>query len=141
MPMTKIYLREGSTAEERQRVSDAIHRSLVDVLGIPADDRYHIFHELDNDHLISAPVAFGLERRHEAVFIQYYFAQRPAETLNELYRATVKNLQEMTDLEPRDIYINVVASPSENWWAAGRLLDPDTGFDTRMAADSLPPQH
>jgi hypothetical protein len=138
MPMTKIYLRAGSTGEERQRVSDAIHRSLIEVLDIPADDRYHVFHELESDQLVSAPVAFGLERRRQAVFIQYYFAQRPVETLNQLYRATVQNLQEMTDLEPRDIYINVVPSPSENWWAAGRLLDPDTGFDARMNADVLP---
>ena len=138
MPMTKIYLRAGSTSEERQRVSDAIHRTLIEVLDIPADDRYHVFHELESDQLVSAPVAFGLERRRRAVFMQYYFAQRPVETLNQLYRATVQNLQELTDLEPRDIYINVVPSPSENWWAAGRLLDPDTGFDARMNADALP---
>jgi hypothetical protein len=141
MPMTKIYLREGSTAEFRQAVSDAIHRSLIQVLSIPEDDKYHIFHALQDDHLISAPVAFGLERRREAIFIQYYFAQRPAETLNELYKVTVNNLQELTDLEPRDIYINVVPSPSENWWAAGRLLDPNTGFDARMDTDALPPQN
>jgi hypothetical protein len=37
--------------------------------------------------------------------------------------------------------MNVVPSPSENWWAAGRLLDPNTGFDARMDTDALPPQN
>lgn len=141
MPMTKIYLRTGSTADHRQAISDAIHRSLIEVLAIPDDDRYHIFHELADGYLISAAVAFGLERRREAVFIQYYFAQRPVETLNALYAATVKHLAELTGLEPEDVYINVVPSPSENWWAAGRVLDPDTGFDKRMVADTRPPQN
>jgi phenylpyruvate tautomerase PptA (4-oxalocrotonate tautomerase family) len=140
MPMTKIYLREGSTPEFRLAVSDAIHRSLIDVLGIPEDDKFHVFHEMKDDFLISAPVAFGLERRRSAIFIQYYFAQRPAETLRELYSATIATLQELTELEPRDVYINLVPSPSENWWAAGRSLDPTTGFDVRMDTDALPPR-
>ena len=138
MPMTKVYLRTGSSSQHRTAISDAVHRSLIEVLGIPEDDRYHIFHELEDDYLVSAPVAFGLERRRQAVFIQFYFAQRPAETLDALYAATVKNLAELAELEPRDIYLNVVPSPSENWWAAGRVLNPDTGFDARMAAESLP---
>jgi len=138
MPMTKIYLRKGSAAGHRRAISDAIHESLVEVLGIPDDDKYHVFHELDADNLITAPVAFGLERRPEAVFIQTYFGPRPVEVLQRLYRTMVNNLTRRTDLETRDIYINVVESASANWWADGRKLDPATGFDERIAADKVP---
>ncbi|MGW4774741.1 tautomerase family protein [Nocardia sp. NPDC004278] len=138
MPMTKIYLRKGSSPEHRVAISESIHRALVEVLGIPEDDRYHVFHELDDDNLISAPVAFGLERRREAVFIQFYFGQRPAEVLTALYKSVVGYLTDLTDLETRDIYLNVVPSPSENWWADGRVLDSRTGFDERIAADKIP---
>jgi phenylpyruvate tautomerase PptA (4-oxalocrotonate tautomerase family) len=138
MPMTKIYLRKGSTPEHRRAISDSIHLSLVDVLGISDDDKYHIFHELDDDDLITAPVAFGLDRRPEAIFIQTYFGARPAEVLQQLYRAIVDNLARRTGLGTRDIYINVVESPSANWWADGRRLDPATGFDDRIAPDKVP---
>ncbi len=138
MPMTKVYLRRGSTPEHRRTISDAIHESLVSVLGIPDDDKYHLFHELDADNLITAPVAFGLERRAEAIFIQTYFGARPVEVLQQLYRELVPNLIEHTGLETRDIYINVVESASANWWADGRRLDPATGFDERIAADKVP---
>ena len=138
MPMTKIYLHEGSTPEHRLAISDAIHKSLVAVLGIPDDDKYHIFHELNEGYLISAPVAFGLERGSRAIFIQSYFGPRPVETLKELYSAMVKNLAQLAKLESKDIYINVVESPSANWWADGRRLDPRTGFDDRIAADKVP---
>lgn len=140
MPMTKIYLREGSTPEHRIAISDAIHQSLVDVLGIPDDDKYHIFHELREGYLVAAPVAFGLERRHEAIFIQTYFGKRPDDTLQALYKALVTHLGEKAGLETRDIYINVVESSSANWWADGRKLDPNTGFDERIAADKVPGQ-
>ena len=136
--MTKIYMRAGSTRERKLAISDAIHASLMDVLGIPEDDKYHVFHEMADENLISAPVAFGLERRREAIFIQPYFGPRPEETLKALYAALVDNLQRLAGLETRDVYINVVESPSANWWADGRVLDPNTGFDKRIAADKIP---
>lgn len=136
MPMTKVYLRKGRSADERRAISEAIHRALVDVIGIPADDLYHVFHELDDDNLISAPAAFGLARRREAVFIQFCFAQRPAETLQLVWASVVANLGELTDLEPSDIYLNLVPSPSENWWTDGRVLDTRTGYDARMDQSS-----
>jgi phenylpyruvate tautomerase PptA (4-oxalocrotonate tautomerase family) len=139
MPMTKIYMRTGSTPAHKRAISDAIHRALVDVIGIPDDDKYHVFHELAPENLISAPVAFGLERRDNAIFIQCYFGKRPDDQLRALYRALVANLLERAGLEGRDIYINIVESPSANWWADGRVLDPGTGFDARIAADKLPP--
>lgn len=138
MPMTKVYMRKGSTPEHRREISNAIHESLVEVLGIPDDDKYHVFHELDADNLITAPVAFGLDRRPEAIFVQTYFGPRPVETLQQLYRALVGNLTRRTGLETRDIYINVVESASANWWADGRRLDPATGFDDRIAPDKVP---
>lgn len=138
MPMTKIYLRTGATTDHKAAISAAIHRSLVEVLGIPEDDRYHIFHELADENLVSAPVAFGLERRREAVFIQFYFAPRPKEVLAALYGEVVSNLRTLAGLETRDIYLNVVPSPSENWWADGRTLNPRTGFDERIDPSKVP---
>lgn len=138
MPMTKIYLRSGSSVEHRRAISDCVHEALVEVLGIPEDDKFHVFHELEADNLITAPVAFGLERRAEAVFVQPYFGRRSEETLTDLYRVLVAKLTERTLLQSRDIYINVVESASANWWADGRVLDPSTGFDTRIAADKVP---
>lgn len=138
MPMTKIYLRAGGTAEHKRAISDCIHDALVEVLGIPEDDKFHFFHELAPENMITAPVAFGLERRPEAVFIQTYFGPRPASVLKELYVALVRNLTARTGLETRDIYINVIESASANWWADGRVLNPATGFDERIAADKVP---
>ena len=132
--MTKIYLRTGSTPEHKRAISAVIHAALVEVLGIPDDDLYHVFHELD-DNLISAPVACGLERRREAIFVQPYFGPRDEAVLQQLYRTLVANLAEHAGLESRDVYINVVESPSANWWADGRRLDPNTGFDEPTADD------
>lgn len=138
MPMTKIYLREGTTPEHKRALSDAVHQALVEVLGIPEDDRFHFFHELADENLITEPVAFGLERRRQAICVQLYFAHRSEAVLNELFAALVANLTRGTGLETRDIYLNVIESASANWWAEGRVLNQQTGFDERIAADKVP---
>lgn len=138
MPMAKIYLRTGSSPAHRRAVSESIHRALVDVLGIPNDDRFHVFHELADDNMLSEPVSFGLNRRRQAVFIQFYFGPRPVDVINALFTSVVGYLTDLTELETRDIFLNVVPSRSEYWWADGRVLDPETGFDARIARDKVP---
>ena len=137
--MSKIYMRKGSSAEHKRAISDAIHMSLVEVLGIPDDDKFHFFHEFDVDSMIAPNEAFGLPRRPDKmVCLQLYFGPRPHETIATLFQTLVGNLVQRTSLTREDILINVIESPSPNWWAAGRELDPNTGFDVRIAADKIP---
>ncbi|MDT8911961.1 tautomerase family protein [Amycolatopsis sp. PS_44_ISF1] len=138
MPMTKIYLRSGRTPEDKRAISDAVHAALVEVLGIPEDDRFHVFHELADEDLVTEPVMFGLERRRETIALQLHFGPRPVETLRALYSAIVTNLTRDAGLQRRDLALNVIESPSANWWIEGRVLDPETGFDERIAADKIP---
>ena len=140
MPMLKVYLRKGSTAEHKRAVSDAIHATLMEVLGIPSDDKYHVFHELDADDLITVSESFGVERRPERmIFVQFYFGPRPKETLHLLFERVAEAITSATDLELRDVALNVIESPSPNWWISGRVVDPKTGFDVRISADKVPP--
>lgn len=45
MPFTTSELRDATTVEQRTAISDAIHTAMIEVLGIPEDDRFHVFHE------------------------------------------------------------------------------------------------
>ena len=46
MPLITIELMEGTTIEHRKAISDGIHQAMKEILGIPDDDRFHVFHEL-----------------------------------------------------------------------------------------------
>lgn len=56
MPLTTIELRRGTSTDFRRRVSGAIHTAMTEVLGIPDDDRFHVFHELDEGSMLHEPV-------------------------------------------------------------------------------------
>lgn len=132
MPLVHIYLRKGTTPEHRGNVSLAIHRSMVDILKIPQDDQFHFFHELDPDDVWTQPVAFGLRRTDRMMFVQLFFNQRTPEQKAALFDSMVDNLALFADVPAEDIALCVVETNRENWWAAGRIVNPETGYDERM---------
>ncbi|MFE4856806.1 tautomerase family protein [Streptomyces sp. NPDC056670] len=132
MPLITISLRQGTTPEFRANVSAALHKAMVDVLKIPDDDQFHVFHEVAPDNFHMQPVAFGLPRGERTMFIQLCFNQRTAEQKSELFRAIVDNLALMADVPEEDFMLVVLETARENWWAAGRVVNPETGYDARM---------
>lgn len=132
MPLINVYLRQGTTPEYRRDVSSALHKAMVDVLKIPQDDQFHVFHEVTPDNFVMQSVVFGLPRGERAMFIQLSFNQRTAEQKKELFRAIVDNLRRFAGVPEEDVLIVVFETARENWWAAGRVINPDTGYDARM---------
>ena len=45
MPLVRVSVREGVSAEYRAAVGEAIHRAMIDTINVPADDRFQIFCE------------------------------------------------------------------------------------------------
>jgi phenylpyruvate tautomerase PptA (4-oxalocrotonate tautomerase family) len=132
MPFANIYLRKGTTPQYRRSISEAIHRSMVDVLHIPDDDQFHVIHELSPDNMIYQPVSFGIERGEHFMFIQLFFNQRPDDQKDALYAAIAENLRAHAGVPKEDIAIVVVETGRSNWWVHGRMVNPATGYDTRM---------
>jgi phenylpyruvate tautomerase PptA (4-oxalocrotonate tautomerase family) len=132
MPLINVYLRQGTTPEYRRNVSAAIHKAMVEVLKIPQDDQFHVFQEVTPDNFHMQPVVFGLPRGERTMLIQLSFNQRTAEQKNELFQAIVSNLLRFADVPEEDIMMMVVETARENWWAAGRVVNPETGYDARM---------
>ncbi|MBI0383614.1 tautomerase family protein [Streptomyces albiflaviniger] len=135
MPLVNIYLREGTTPEYRRNVSLGIHRSMVDVLKVPQDDQFHLIHELKPENVQTQPVFFDIRRGDRTMFIQLFFNHRDPGQKAELYAAIRRNLLLYADVPEEDILLCVVETNSENWWAAGRTVNPRTGFDERMDID------
>ena len=49
MPLVKVNLLEGRSAEEKDLIAASIQAALVSTLGVPDDDRYQLFNEYGRD--------------------------------------------------------------------------------------------
>jgi len=116
MPLVRISLREGKSAEYRRAIGDAVHRAMVETINVPAADRFQVITEHSPDNLIYDPSYLNIDRSDDVVFVQVTLnAGRTIEQKKALYARIAELLAENPGLRPQDILINLVEVSRENW--------------------------
>jgi 4-oxalocrotonate tautomerase len=116
MPLVRIDLLEGKTPEYRIQVGQIVYQALLDVLGVPKDDRFQIITEhpkaglqFDRDYL-------GVHRSEDCVFVQITLSSgRTVEMKQRFYKAVADGLHESLKLRREDVFISLVEVSKENW--------------------------
>ena len=123
MPLVRITLAAGRTAEERRRMADAVHRALVETAGVPADDRFQVVQEVPAEGLVWDPSYLGQSRSPQVVFVEITLnAGRTVEVKKALYAAIAAGLNKAAGLRPDDVLVNLVEVPRENWSFGGGMM-------------------
>jgi 4-oxalocrotonate tautomerase len=116
MPLVRIDLLEGKSPDYRIQVGQIVYRAMLDVLGVPKDDRFQIISEhpqaglqFDRDYL-------GIHRSDDCVFVQITLSTgRTVETKQRFYKVVADGLHEALKLRREDVFINLVEVVKENW--------------------------
>jgi phenylpyruvate tautomerase PptA (4-oxalocrotonate tautomerase family) len=137
MPFVEIYLRKGKNQQYRKAVSEAIHTAMREVFQIPEDDFFHVVHDLEAGDILQAPTFFGIERSADSVLVRMTFNHRPAAQKNALCAAVADRVVAAVGVRREDVLLTILETAAENWWAQGRTIDPETGFDTRMSPEAM----
>jgi len=116
MPLVKIHLRRGKSPEYLRSVADAIHEALVSQANVPADDRFQILCEYDDDAIIAHPSYAGANRSRDLIIIEITLnLGRTLEIKKSLYADIAGRLGQAADVRPDDVMINLVEVSKENW--------------------------
>jgi len=132
MPIIYVSLRKGTPVAYRKAIAQGIQRAMISTLRIPDDDYFQVTHELEPENMIYDRNFFGVARGDNAVFVQLFFNHRPADLKKALFAAIADNLVRDPGLKREDIFMSIVETAFENWWAQGRAVNPETGTDSRM---------
>ena len=115
MPLVRIDIIKGRTAAQRRSLGDAVHRALVDALGVPAADRFQVIREHEANELVYDRGYLGIRRTDDIVMIQITLSSgRTLEQKRRLYRAIAENLAYL-EVRAEDVLINLVETAWENW--------------------------
>lgn len=116
MPLVRIALREGKSAEYRRAIADGIHRAMVETLAVPEHDRFQIITEHDAAGLIYDPDYLGIRRDDDVVLVQVTLSggRKPPQK-REFMALAAALLAQNPGLEPRNLLINLVEVAWENW--------------------------
>ena len=116
MPLVRISLVKGKDAAYRRKLGDAIHRALVESVGVPPLDRFQLLTEHEPGDLVYDSNYLGIARSSDLVIIQITLSsgRTPAQK-RALYRQIAANLKAAVGLRPEDAWINLVEVAKENW--------------------------
>lgn len=116
MPLVRIDVLEGRTAEQLTAVGDGVHRALVETIGVPALDRFQVISQHAPGALVYDPGYLDIQRTTGVVFVQISLnAGRTLEQKRALYAAIVRNLVADPGVRPEDVLINLIEVAKENW--------------------------
>lgn len=116
MPLVRIDLRAGKSAEYRKALGDGVHRAMIDALAIPPDDRFQVITEHPAEGLIYDARYLGIPRTENIVFVQITLsAGRKPQQKRKLFKRMAEILAEAPGLKPQELVINLVEVVWENW--------------------------
>jgi 4-oxalocrotonate tautomerase len=114
MPLVRISLIKGRTAERRRRIGDAVHAALVETIGVPERDRFQLITEHDPNDLVDDREYLGIRRTDGIVIIQVTLSTgRTSAQKRALFRRIADNLAQF-DIRREDVWINLVEVAKEN---------------------------
>jgi len=116
MPLVRIALRAGKSAEYGRAIADGIHRAMIETLAAPEHDRFQVVTEHDADGLIYDPAYLGIQRSDDVVLVQITLSagRKPPQKRDFMARAAAL-LADNPGLRPQDLFINLVEVAWENW--------------------------
>jgi phenylpyruvate tautomerase PptA (4-oxalocrotonate tautomerase family) len=116
MPLVRISLVKGKPETYRRKVGDAIHRALVEAVGVPPLDRFQLLTEHEPGDIVYDSNYLGIARTSDLVIVQITLsAGRSLEQKRALYRRIAANLAAAVGLRKEDAWINLVEVSKENW--------------------------
>jgi 4-oxalocrotonate tautomerase len=116
MPLVRIDLRAGKSAEYRKALGDGVHRAMIDALAIPPDDHFQVITEHPGEGLIYDVHYLGIPRTENVVFVQITLSGgRKPQQKRKLFKRMAEILAESPGLKPQELVINLVEVVWENW--------------------------
>lgn len=89
MPLVKVHLRAGRSAEEKDAIAAAIQRAIVEILHIPAADRYQLFTEYGAGDFRHTDSYLGLDYSDQLLIVEIAFVEGRSDELKKSLLAAI----------------------------------------------------
>jgi phenylpyruvate tautomerase PptA (4-oxalocrotonate tautomerase family) len=116
MPLARIDLITGKSADYRRTVADIVYEGIIGPLKAPEGDRFQVITEHPDNGLIADPNYLGIRRTKDCIFVQVTMNEgRTVEQKKAFFKHVADGLQQRLGLRHEDVLINLVEVRKENW--------------------------
>jgi phenylpyruvate tautomerase PptA (4-oxalocrotonate tautomerase family) len=89
VPLVKVHLRAGRSAEEKHAIGAAIQGAIVDVLDVPDADRYQLFTEYGGEDFRHTDGYLGLTYSEQLLIVEIAFVEGRSDELKKSLLAAI----------------------------------------------------
>ncbi|MEH2241524.1 tautomerase family protein [Nostoc sp.] len=115
MVKIKVYGLGDKLNPVKTELSNIIHVSVIEVLQLPPEKRFHRFFPLNQSDFY-----YPTDRSDNYLIIEIsMFDGRSVETKKQLIRLLIKNINEQLNIPVYDIEITIFETPKSNWGIRG----------------------
>ena len=116
MPLARIDLVEGKSAEFRRGVGDVIYLAMLKTLNVPEGDRFQVITEHSSENFVADKDYLGVTRSADCIFLQITLNEgRGIEAKKAFYKAVADGLHEQLKVRREDIVISLVEVRKSDW--------------------------
>jgi phenylpyruvate tautomerase PptA (4-oxalocrotonate tautomerase family) len=115
VPLVRIDVQQGRSAEELRLLADTVQEVLLDVFAAPPRDRYQIITEHPVGHIIAEDTGLGFERSDGVTVIQIFQQGRNETQKKATYAALADRLSAVCGVKPTDLIVSVTANERADW--------------------------
>ena len=116
MPLVRISLLAGKPDSFKHKISDAVHRAMVETINVPPLDRFQVMMEHGKSDFIYDAQYLNIARTDGLVIIQITMnTGRTTEMKKALYQRLAELLNQEAGVRKQDVFINLVEVAKENW--------------------------
>ena len=116
MPLVRIDLAKGKSAQFRKTLGDIVYKAMTDIINVPTDDKFQIITEHPPEELNYARSYLGIEHSAGIVLIQITLSVgRTVEAKQAFYKEIAEQLHAQLGIRKEDVFINLVETAKENW--------------------------
>jgi len=116
MPLVRISLMKGKPEGFGKKVGDAVYRTMMETINVPAKDNFQIITEHDKNALIYDPSYLDIPRSDGIIFIQVTLNEgRTVELKKTFYKTLAERLNKELNVRMEDVFVSLVEVKKENW--------------------------
>ncbi|UPG92199.1 tautomerase family protein [Luteibacter aegosomaticola] len=116
MPLVRIDIRRGKSAEYIAALKDGIYAAMRENFQVPENDRFMLVSQYEAEEFDYHPSYLDIQRSDDLVIVQITANNtRGVEQKKAFYRAVVDKLVANPGVRPEDVLINLVETAKENW--------------------------
>ena len=122
MPLVRIDLNQGKSAEFRKTLGDIIYRAMRETINVPENDKFQVITEHPPGDLNIADNYLGNTYSKDIVIIQITMnAGRTVEMKKAFFKRIADDIHAQLKLRKDDVVINLVECVKENWSFGGGI--------------------